>query len=146
MATQLTLKIILQKPTPGVVYGLQKGKGSNYETIQKQLANSGDLTFEFPVGIKFDEGRPVFFGPFTHGSPVERFIYIDIGTYAGQTGTQWGRRLKIPLKGITSSLFERFTDDDCLLATLPGSGGKDGGPTCGTIQPPQGWKKANRMK
>ena len=129
-----------------MVYGLQKGKGNNYETIQKQLASSGDLTFEFHVGIKFDEGHPVFFGPFTQGSRVERFIYIDIGTYAGQTETRWGRRLKIPLKGITSNLFERFTDADCLLAALPGSDSKDGGPTCGTIQPLKGWKKVNRLK
>ena len=129
-----------------MVYGLQKGKGNSYETIQKQLASLDDLTFEFSVGIKLDEGHPVFFGPFTQGPPRERFIYIDTGTYAGQTETRWSRRLKIPLKGITSNLFERFTDADCLLATLPGSDNKDGGPTCGTIQPLEGWKKVNRLK
>src|SRR5258708_24368118 len=136
MDRELTLRIILEKPTTGVVYGIQKGKGSNYETVQKQLSNSNDLCFEFNVQVKFDEdNNPVFLGPFTQGSPKERFIYIDIGTYAGQKNTGWSRRLKIPLKGISKNMIEKLSTVNVLFAKLPGSGGKDGGPTCGTIKP-----------
>lgn len=141
MAIELTLRIILEKPTTGVVYGIQKGKGSNYETVLKQMSDSCDLHFEFPIKVKFDEdNKPVFFGPFTQGPPKERFIYIDIGTYAGQKNTGWSRRLKIPLKSISRHIIEKFPPGNVLLAKIPGSGGKDGGPTCGTIKPFDGWK------
>ena len=141
MASELTLKIILVTPTTGVVYGIQKGKGSNYETVLKQMSDSGDLHFEFLVQVKFDEcNNPVFLGPFTQGPPKERFIYIDIGTYAGQKNTGWSRRLKIPLKSISRNIIEKLPPGNVLLAKIPGRDEKDGGPTCGTIKSFEGWK------
>src|SRR5690242_17345245 len=105
MTGNLNLRIILQNPVPGVVYGLQKGKGSNYETVQKQTAGSADSVFEFEVQVKEGEdGSPVFLGPYTQGTPADRFIYIDIGTSAGQVDSPWTRRLKIPLSGITGEM------------------------------------------
>ena len=141
MSKEVTLRIVLEKPTPGVEYGIQKGSGSNYETIQKQVSSSNDLCFEFKVQVKADENNnTVFFGPYTQGPPKERFIYIDIGTCAGQQNTPWSRRLKIPLKNIPKNIIDRRNSETILLAKLPGSGGKDGGPTCGTIKPFDGWK------
>ena len=135
MTKDLTLKIIIQNPLPGVVYGLQKGKGSNYETTQKQTATSEDLTFEFTVEVKQSENEVVFLGPFTQGSPQDRFIYIDIGTCAGQINTPWSRRLKIPLSGISKNLLNA----DVLITKVPGIG-KDGGPNCATVKPFMGWQ------
>src|SRR5215213_4721371 len=110
MVNELTLRIILQKPTPGVVFGLQKGKGNNYETVQKQTANSNDLMFEFIVEAKLNDNNDlVVLGPFAQGPPKERFVYIDIGTCAGQTGSPWSRRLKIPLAGIDSKVVNKAT-------------------------------------
>src|SRR4051812_9015146 len=107
--SDLILRIVLLDPTPGVVYGLQKGKGSNYETIQKQTSSSTDLEFEFTVQANEGaDGSLVFLGPFAQGTPGERFVYIDIGTYAGQIGTPWSRRLKIPLSGITKELIGKL--------------------------------------
>jgi hypothetical protein len=34
MDREVTLKIILESPTPGVDYGLQEGKGADFKTIQ----------------------------------------------------------------------------------------------------------------
>jgi hypothetical protein len=140
MIMDLTLRIVLQHSTPGVVYGLQKGKGSNYEPIQKQTSNSTDLIFEFTVQVKDGEdGNLVFLGPFTQGTPQERFVYIDIGTYAGQTDTPWSRRLKIPLFGITKELIGKLSDGKTLTTKVPGSG-RDGSPGCATVKPFDGWK------
>jgi hypothetical protein len=136
----LFLRIILQNPPPGVVYGLQKGKGSNYETIQKQTSNSADLVFEFTVDAKEgEEGNLVFLGPFAQGNPRDRFIYLDIGTCAGQTDTQWSRRLKIPLFGITKELIEQLLGGKALTTKVPGRA-KDGSPSCATVKPFDGWK------
>ena len=140
MTKDLFFKIFIQKPTPGVVYGLQKGKGSNYETTQKQISHSNDLIFEFTLQAKAGEdGNMVFLGPFAQGTPQDRFIYIDIGTCAGQTDTPWSRRLKVPLSGITQEQMNKLSDGKALTAKVPGSG-RDGSPNCATVKPFDGWE------
>ena len=104
METEVKLQIILIKPTKDVDFGLQKGSGNNYETIQKQRSDGQNLLFKFPVKVKGERQKdllPKFSGHFVQGPAGNKFIYIDIGTYAGQTNTGWSRRLKIPLTGIT---------------------------------------------
>ena len=149
MEHELPLRIVLEKPPGDVDFGLQKGRGSGYETIQKQRFKGKDLSFEFTVRVKADSkgAAPNFLGLLVQGPSGERFIYIDIGTYAGQTGTGWSRRLKIPLRGITWDMIDRLlADDESLLeARVPGTG-KDGGPTCATVKPFPGWKLVSRRR
>ena len=77
------------------------------------------------------------------GPAGQRFVYIDIGTCAGQTGTPWSRRLKIPLNGITWELVDRASTDAraVLESRVPGTG-RDGGPNCATVKPFAGWTLA----
>ena len=98
MERELVLRIVLEKPPAGVDFGLQKGQGRDYETVQKQRSTAKDLAFDFTVGVKAGRkgAAPTFVGPFAQGPPAERFVYIDIGSCAGQTDTPWSRRLKIP--------------------------------------------------
>jgi uncharacterized protein DUF5990 len=100
---ELTLRIVLEKPPGGIDFGVQKGKGSIYEIVQKQRSRTeGDLTFEFGVRVVESERKePHFLGPFVQGPPAGRFVYINIGASAGQINTPWNRRLKVPLLGIT---------------------------------------------
>jgi hypothetical protein len=143
MERELTLRIVLVKPPAGVDFGLQKGRGSDYETIQKQRSKAKDLHVEFTVGVKASskDALPAFVGSLVHGPPGERFIYIDIGTYAGQTDSCWSRRLKIPLSSITWDMIDRWlaNSKSVLETRVPGTG-KDGGPTCATVKPFGGWK------
>ena len=144
MESEITLQIVLLKPPPGVDFGLQKGSGNNYETVQRQRSGSLDLFFNFTVKIKGDMPKdrlPKLSGSFVQGPTNGRFIYIDIGTYAGQTNTQWARRLKIPLTGITwTDIDQLIADSNLILQTsVPGTG-KDGGPNCATVKPFDGWK------
>src|SRR4051794_28799055 len=98
MSKEISLKILLQNPADGAMYGLQKGKGPDYETVQAQLGKGHDLTFDFVVHVKqANDSVPTHGGPFVQGTPGNRFVYIDIGSYAGQTGAPWSGRLKIPL-------------------------------------------------
>ena len=141
METELTFQIRLEKPPPGIDFGLQNGHGSSYETVQKQRSAAGDLYFEFTVKLKATgNAGPDFLGPFIQGPKGSRFIYIDIGTYAGQTDTPWSRRLKIPLTGITAAMTGKLVNDPSLIfaTTVPGKG-KDGGPNCATVKPFAGW-------
>jgi uncharacterized protein DUF5990 len=139
---ELNLRIILESPPAGVDYALQKGRGGDYETIQTQRSKGRDLHFEFKVRAKAGGkgAAPNFLGPFVQGPTGERFVYIDIGTYAGQTGTCWSRRLKIPLRGITWQMIEGLTDAESFLETHVAGAGKDGSPSCATPKPFRGWK------
>lgn len=143
MEFQLDLEIILQKPTPNVDFGLQKGTGSNYETVQKQRSGTLDLVFKFSVTVKSDRSKdklPKFSGSFVQGPSNGKFIYIDIGTYAGQTNSPWARRLKIPLTGITWEDIDRIIGNPGLsMITRVKGTGKDGGPNCATVKPFEGW-------
>ena len=80
-------------------------------------------------------------GHFVQGQAGNKFIYIDIGTYAGQTNTSWARRLKIPLTGITwEDIDKLYANPNFILeASVPGTG-RDGGPNCATVKPFNGWQ------
>ena len=143
MNDQITLQIILVRPTKDVDFGLQKGSGRDYETIQKQRYISKDLLFSFEATVKGDRKTdllPKLSGPFVQGPTNSKFLYIDIGTYAGQTGTSWSRRLKIPLTGITWQQVDELNANNKLVleTSVPGTG-KDGGPNCATVKPFVGW-------
>lgn len=144
MELAINLQIILVQPPPNVLFGLQKGSGTIYETVQKQMSASQDLLFTFPITIKGEKGKdasPKFSGPFVQGPAGGKFVYIDIGTCAGQIDTIWSRRLKIPLTGITWELIDQLIADPTLLleTKVPGTG-KDGGPNCATVKPFEGWR------
>jgi hypothetical protein len=147
MKQELTLKIVLENPPSGVDFGLQKGSGNKYETIQIQRFSDKSLEFEFPVTVTLTkEGIPNFLGEFVQGPTSQRFVYIDIGTYAGQKGTFWSRRLKIPLTGITLNTIKELTTNGnkILEARVPGTG-KDNGPNCATVKQFTGWHISNRL-
>ena len=140
MERQVTLRVIVEKPPSGVDIGVQDGHGNDYQTVQKQQFTKQDLRFEFPIRVnEGKDGQPNFLGPFAQGPANKRFIYLDIGTCAGQTNTPWSRRLKIPLAGITWQMIEQASVGSVAIETrVPGTG-KDGGPTCGTVKPFSGW-------
>ena len=55
MESELTFRIVLERPPAGVDFALQKGKGSNHVIVQKQRSGSGDLRFQFTVRAMPDE-------------------------------------------------------------------------------------------
>jgi hypothetical protein len=139
---ELTLRIVLEKPTPGVDYGLQEGKGTDFKTTQTKRGNGKNIVFEFKVRVKLADGiRPLFLGPFAQGSANGRFVYIDIGTFAGQKDSCWDRRLKISLSDITfENILQALSDPEKRIETIVPGADKDGAPNCGTVKPFNGLK------
>ena len=136
MEAELNLRIVLETPPAGVDFGLQSGKGNDYETIHKQRSRGKDLAFDFAVTVKNNrsDGLPNFLGPFAQGPLTNRFIYIDVGQYAGQADSIWARRIKVPLTGIDWELINEAKEPKTVLETrFPGTG-KDGGPTCASVR------------
>ena len=138
MARELTLRIIIEQPPPGVDFGLQKGSGNVYETVQKQRLHGKDLVFEFQPSIRdgVSDRMAALGGPFVQGPRRQRFVYVDIGTYAGQTDSCWSRRLKVPLDGIPP----KFIAAGGVLEGRVAGTGRDGGPSCATAKDFDGWK------
>lgn len=143
MKQEIILRILLERPPGGVDFAIQKGKGSTYETIQNQRSGTENITFEFPVmaGFKKD-GSLDFHGAVVQGVPGGRFVYINIGSYAGASHSVWNRRLKIPLEGVDPALISEvlLKQERIIETTVPGTG-KDGGPNCGTVKPFAGWHR-----
>jgi Family of unknown function (DUF5990) len=139
---ELPMRIVLVAPPAGVDYGVQHGKGNDYTTILLQRSAGGDLVFEFTITVKDQvaDESPNFLGPLSQGPVAGRFVYIDIGTAAGQADSEWTRRIKIPLAGITWEMIGQATAKPKIVieARFPGTA-KDGGPSCATLRPIDGW-------
>ncbi len=132
MINIIQLKIILILPTPNVLYGLQKGSGTNYETVQKQLSTKDkNLAFEFTIETRIKDDTVDYYGPFVQGPKNQRFVYINIGTSAGDFVSPWTRRLKVPLTGI-------IPQNTNYTTSVPGTD-KHGNPNCATVKPFVSW-------
>ena len=139
--TEYTFRIILQAPVPDVRFALARGSGANHTLVQIQEADDNDLLFTLTAKIKSGkDGQPDFSGPFVQGPVAERFVYINIGTSAGQLSSPWTRRLKVPFRGITWEMVNQLTGDPArILETVVPGTAKDGTPTCATVKPFGGW-------
>jgi hypothetical protein len=135
--SEVPVRLVLIDPPPGVDFGIQRGRGSAGEAYSVQRSSGGDLSFEFSLTVAgtAKNHRPNFGGPFVQGPPATRFIYVNVGTYAGQKDTPWSRRMKVPLQHITWQLIESLVRRPGyrLTAQIPGRG-KDGGPNCATVE------------
>jgi hypothetical protein len=140
METVVNCRIVLETPPPGVDYGLQEGRGSVSETVQTQRSDGSDLQFEFTAAARATGSSLDFRGRFIQGPPGGRFVYIRIGTYAGQADTPFSRRLKIPLRGITPDMIRRVSSaKGAVLETRVQGTGRDGTPACASVKDFGGW-------
>lgn len=130
MTAAVTLRLIIDDPVPGVRYSLQKDD----LPFEPRTAGDGPIAFELPVTLHPD-GRMT--GPFVRREgTVRRFVYIRIGTSAGDHASPWSRRAKIDIHDIPRAL---LAPDALLEVHLPGRG-KDGSPACATVRPVAPWR------
>lgn len=137
----LHLRIVIRDPVPGVALALQSGR---FDLVMPTSVTPSAVTFDFAVEASRPAGggAVVCYGPFTQGPPADRFVYVTVGTRAGQPDSPWERRAKIPLQGITPDLFDRaVARPGSVLEVSFGGKGRDGSPVCATVKlPPDAWK------
>ncbi len=139
MFNEIRIQIVLTHPVEGLVYGLQKGKGARYETVQAQPGKGEALTFDFLVQVKSGNGsNPSLAGPYVQGPRGSRFVYIGIGRYVGQVGAAWNGRLKVPLPGAAFETASLNGTNSTWSCTVPGSTA-EGAPVFATVKPFSGW-------
>jgi hypothetical protein len=126
MADQnVSLRIIVENPP--VRFAVQRGKDELLEAIS---ATKKQLVFEFSVRARDDRSDgPNFLGPFAQGPVGDRFVYVNSGVMAGEPGSTWQRRAKVPLGGITWSMIKKGS---VIEARIEGTA-RDGGPACATV-------------
>lgn len=132
MDRELSCRITLVEPPPGVTFQLQKGR---HGLVPPSEAAAGSLSFDFHLRVREGrDGGPNFLGEFVQGPPAGRFIYVNSGTSAGQHGSPWTRRAKVHLAGINWELVEAAlsTPGGFLEARIAGTS-RDGGPACATV-------------
>src|SRR4029453_10670704 len=79
MEIELPIRLVLVDPPAGVDFGIQQGKGVEYETLFAQQRGHGDISFDFALTVKDNrkDGLPNFLGPLAQGTVDSRFIYVD---------------------------------------------------------------------
>jgi hypothetical protein len=128
--TEIRARIVIEQPVPGVLHSLQEGDTAPFDPKRSKAGEP--LAFEFPLRVA---DGPKFFGPFVRREgPVRRFVYVRIGTSAGDCGSEWTRRMKIDIHDIEPALLERAKAGGVLQGTINGTA-KDGSPACATIKP-----------
>lgn len=141
MKIDLPLRVVLVAPPAGVVYGIQRGRGSAYEAAFAQQPKRGDVTFDFAIAVaEGKDGNPNFLGEYVQGPSGRRFVYVDVGRAAGQHDTQWSRRMIVRLDDVTWPVIRKAARPGKRLEARIQGTGSDGGPSCATVKPIGGWK------
>ena len=138
----LPLRIVVDQPVPGVAIALQRGSGHKFGLVGPVGASAEALVFEFDVAVDGEtaEGRPRLLGPFVQGPPSARFVYLNVGTMAGQVESPWQGRTKVPLGGITRQAIDALLPARRLTAHIS-SRGRNGTPAFATVPIlPPGWQ------
>lgn len=132
------VRIVVSGPPVGVRFALQEGKSN---VIDPKESSGVDLVFEFPLTVADSDSRPVrFTGKFAQGPALARFVYISSGTLAGQFGSRWTRRAKVPLHEVPAELVSEAQNSNRVLCADISGCAKDGGPACASVKILTGWK------
>ena len=132
MDHEVTLRLTVVRPPAGVGLRVQRGRD---ELVPPSRVRDDAISFDVRVRVTpTDGGGHALRGPIVQGPPAARFVYVNSGTYAGQPGSRWNRRAKVPLTGITSTLVAAALASPGLVieARIEGTG-PDGGPACATV-------------
>lgn len=104
MTTDVRLRIVVTNPPTATyaIFGLQD-KAGDVRLGTPRSAHSVVFECEVTASDRSDGPGPNFLGPYTHGSPKARFLYVSHGT---RGGAGWIKRIKIPLSSISWSMIE----------------------------------------
>lgn len=127
---EVSLRIVVRDPVPGVWAAIQHGKGSAGRPHEQVREPIGDLAWTFAVTLT--DGR--LRSPFLQKDSKGTFVYVLWGTCAGQPASCVTRRAKVYLPAAdtlaTASAWE---------AEFAGRG-RDGGPACASVSLSAPWR------
>jgi hypothetical protein len=113
--------------------GVQRGR----EAIDLVPGDAPGAVFDLSVGLaQTRDGRPDFRGPFAHGRPGERFLYLSWGWVPSAGGFEMFRRAKLWLDTIDPALLDgALASGAAIEGRLPLTD-RCGDPLCASVRPP----------
>jgi hypothetical protein len=128
--SEIRARVTIEHPVPGVLHSLQS---KDRMPLDPKRSTSGEaLSFDFELRVG---PGPKFFGDrVQREGPERRFVYIRVGTAAGEHGSPWSRRMKIDIHDTDLALLDQATRGGVLVFTVDGTA-KDGSPACATVRP-----------
>lgn len=133
----VALRITLVRPPPNVAFAVQTGREG---LLDRRISTGADLSFDVAIEAAEVGGSARFFGPLVQGPPNARFLYVRSGTMAGQPGSFWTRRVKVPLASLSWTAVQRAVASSARLEARIEGRATDGGPACATVKLLDGWK------
>lgn len=91
---QLILELANPPVAPVSMFGLQDSRQNLHPGTPQA---DGSLLFACVISVREKAGALDFGGPFVHGTPAERFLYLSLRG----TTSNWVQRMKITLNTIT---------------------------------------------
>lgn len=145
MTSTAAIRIVLIDPPSGVRFAVQRGRDELLAPVQ---TTTDRIIFELALKVLDASCQPPRFGgPYVHGPSAARFVYVNSGSYAGEAGTCWSRRIKLPLKDITAELLQSLAaGDEYLLQAEIAGRARDGGPACATVPLLRPWQRLVRTQ
>lgn len=146
MAREGTLRVrVTCSPVPAsrwasyddIHLAMQRGK----EWVQDQPCGGEPLTFEAEVRLQphAATGEPNFLGPYAHGTPADRFLYLVWTASCFPVRTSFGR-IKIRLTGMDWPLIERAVAEGRPIRGAISAVGRSDGPAYASVKLlPPGW-------
>jgi hypothetical protein len=130
-ARDLTVRIIVEAPPPGVEWALQLGRDQLVPPSKRASALEFHATLRVVAG---KDGSPDLRGPAVQGPRNGRFVYLNSGVRAGQVGSAFDRRAKVSLEGLRAVLSKGGAEHNSqgAVASIAGTG-RDGGPACASV-------------
>lgn len=126
--SEVHLRLVIESPVPGVLHSLQKDDAP----FGAKASQAGEpLVFDFPIRVA--EGSRLLGDFVRREGPERRFVYVRIGTAAGDPASPWSRRMKVDIHDIPAPLLEQGVHGKLLQATIHGTA-KDGSPACATVR------------
>ena len=105
------------------------------EVVDRFPADAGAVRWEFEVGSREVDGLLDVGGPWVHGRPGARFLYLSWGAVE-EGGFAMFRRAKLMFGDVPTAVLRAAHDDAGVLVGRLGLTGPDGGPRCARVRPP----------
>lgn len=133
----LRLRVRVLDPPADVMFAAQEGSSGLRPPSE---SGAWGVLFEFGVTVADPASVPVrFTGAFAQGPAAARFVYICSGARAGQHGSCWERRAKVPLADIRRELVDAAMAEGKALECAIAGRARDGGPACASVPLLAGW-------
>lgn len=110
--------------------GIQRGS----EVIEDVPADAERVTFTIPLRVRKspETGKPNFLGPFAHGTPEDRFLYLCWGERNGEIWEGF-RRAKVRLNPLGGERLEESLQTGKPIEVHLDMTDAKGGPACGSV-------------